>query len=314
VLLGSVRVHTIILLGMSSACSIEEPNVGSTTTALNELNGESLNGESLNGESLNGESLNGESLNGPDTSRFTIWTSLEDVRIDNDVIADASLSATVFSGTRNGVAIQAADFIGAELTAMRGNGTTVRLKITSAQQQGGVWSYGVAYYERNGNWYSICHNASGPLPAMPLEGVWNHDFGSPDGGSHTADPTRFTFACTRVATLAKCVADGYWPWVPALAGHHQACVRMLRADYCGNGISHTTTGRLVNLYDNLGIQVDTSNFRVEAEWDAHGARCVTNARRAPEDADLSCVDSTFAASCGDLSHFDSGTLIINEIP
>jgi ADYC domain len=311
--LGSVRVHTLILLGMG-ACSIEEPNVGSSTAALDEFNGESLNGESLNGESLNGESLNGESLNGPDTNRFTIWTSLENVHQGGTTIQNVQLAATVFTGTRNGTPIQGADFVGAHFTAMRGSGSPVSLKITSAHEQNGLWTYGVAYYERNGNWYSICHNSAGTLPAMPLEGVWNHDFGAADGGAHTADSTRFTFACTRVATLAKCVADGYLPWVPQLAPYHQACVRMLRADYCGNGVSYTTTGRLVNLYDGLGVQTDTSNFRVEAEWDASGARCVTSARRAPANADLSCVDSTFAASCGDLSHFDSGTLIINEIP
>jgi hypothetical protein len=299
---------------MSGACSLEEPDVGSVSAALEELNGESLNGESLNGESLNGESLNGESLNGPDTSRFTVWTSLDNVRIGGTAIENVQLAATVFTGTRNGTEIRAADFVGAEFTALRGNSSPVTLKITSANQQNGLWTYGVAYFERNGNWYSICHNSSGPLPAMPLEGVWNHDFGAADGGSHTADPTRFTFACTRVGTLAKCVAAGYLPWVPQLAQHHQACVRMIRADYCGNGISHTTTGHLVNLYDGLGIQVDTNPFRVEAEWDANGARCVTNAHRAPLNADLSCVDSTLAASCGDLSHFDSGTLIINEIP
>lgn len=313
-LLGSVRVHTMILLGMSGACTIEEPDVGASSAALQEHNGESLNGESLNGESLNGESLNGESLNGPDTSRFTIYTSLDNVVIGATPITNVTLNATVFSGTRNGVTIQAADFVGAHFTAMRGNGSPVTLKITSAHQQAGIWSYGVAYFERNGSWYSICHDSVGTLPAIPLEGTWNHDFGAPDGGSHTTDATKFTFACTRVSTLAKCVAAGYRPWESGLADYHQACVRMLRADYCGNGISYTTNGRLVNLYDGLGIQVDTSNYRVEAEWTAGGARCITDAHRAPEGTDLSCVDSTLASSCGDLSHFDSGTLIINEIP
>ncbi|HEY5936197.1 MAG TPA: ADYC domain-containing protein, partial [Kofleriaceae bacterium] len=98
----------------------------------------------------------------------------------------------------------------------------------------------------------------------------------------------------------------------SLGNHHQACVRMLRADYCGNGHSYTTNGRLVNLYDGIGIQVDTESFRLEAEWAPDGARCLTNARRAA--VSVQCYTGEPDPTCGDVAHFDSGTLIMNEIP
>ena len=55
---------------------------------------------------------------------------------------------------------------------------------------------------------------------------------------------------------------GYRPWGKAQKGeslwdYHQACVRMLRADYCGNGKPHTRDGTRIELWDRLDIQVDT---------------------------------------------------------
>lgn len=304
------------LLLTLAACAVDEPSQSTVAENLEGFNGENLNGENLNGENLNGENLNGENLNGSNTGTFTLWTSLENVRLDGVVVDGMTLAGTIFSGTREGVAITREDFVGAELQAMRGNGTLVALRITSAAQTtAGFWTYGVEYLETDGDWYSICHDSTGPLAALPLEGVWNHDFGQPGGGSHSSHPTRFTFACTKVGTLAKCVDNGYLPWSsPLLARHHQACVRMLRADYCGDGRSYTTNGRLVNLYDGIGIQSDTNDFRVEAEWDDAGARCLTDARRASPNADIPCYDPARVEGCGDVSHFDTGTLIINEIP
>ena len=48
-------------------------------------------------------------------------------------------------------------------------------------------------------------------------------------------------------------------------------VRMIRADYCGDGTSWTVNGRTIDLYDGLGINVDTSAWTFEAEWTPSGA-------------------------------------------
>jgi hypothetical protein len=321
VVINIVRKDTVLIAALiagASACTLADTAEGTESEELEGFNGENLNGENLNGENLNGENLNGENLNGPNTGAFTIWTSLEGVTINGNTLDSASLAATVFSGSRGGNTLTGADFLGAEFTAMRGDGKTVTLRVSSVVEPvapNTKWNYFVDYLDDDNQWYSICHNAGGPLAAIPLEGTWDHRWGVPGGGSHTDDPTRFTFACTQIGTLAKCVYDGYEPWVsPLMARHHQACARMLRADYCGNGRSYTTTGRLVNLYDGIGIQVDTNDFIIEAEWDENGARCLTSHRRAPEGADIPCYDPSLEAACGQLDHFQSGTLIMNEIP
>ena len=61
--------------------------------------------------------------------------------------------------------------------------------------------------------------------------------------------------------------------ITSLADYHQACTRMLRADYCGDGTPHTVDGTLINIYDGIGIQRDTDDWAFEAEWTTTGARC-----------------------------------------
>ncbi len=284
------------------------------------LNGENLNGENLNGENLNGQGINGENLNGPRAGSFTIWTSLDGVVLDGGPLDSATLGATVFSGMRGTTLYSGTDFIGAQFQAMRGNGHAVTLRIsglTPAQAPATKWGYYIDFLEDNGNWYPICMNQSGPLRAYPLDGTWDFHWGTVGGGSHTDDPTRFTFACEKTGSLGKCVDDGYEPWSTtadgeSLAAHHQACVRLLRADFCGDGTSYTKTGKMLNLYDGIGIQEDTNAWQIEAEWDENGARCFTSRNRAS--VAVPCYDAAAAATCGAVSHFDSGTLIMDELP
>ena len=51
--------------------------------------------------------------------------------------------------------------------------------------------------------------------------------------------------------IAKCVLWGYRPWATyngtPLAQYHQACTRMVRADYCGTGTSYTVTGNRISV-------------------------------------------------------------------
>ena len=94
----------------------------------------------------------------------------------------------------------------------------------------------------------------------------------------------FNVTCSSGA-IGKCVRLGYKPWkrLPdgtALWDHHQACVRMMRADYCGDGQSFTRDGTLIDLYDRLGLQKDepAPGMRFEAGWGKDGAICVARAR------------------------------------
>jgi hypothetical protein len=78
---------------------------------------------------------------------------------------------------------------------------------------------------------------------------------------------------------------GYKPWKNSRDGVslwelHQACTRMLRADYCGDGTPHTRDGTRVEVYDTMGIQSPEpdSGLSFEAGWRADGAVCVRKVR------------------------------------
>src|SRR5262249_8280834 len=142
-----------------------------------------------------------------------------------------------------------------------------------------VWMYGVSYNASGTTWTPLCGlDATGaPILAIPVAGVWNYSMGVVGGGAYTADPTRFTFGCRGNAT-AKRVEWGYKPWKTVngvkLTNHHVACTRMVRADYCGDGSTYTVNGTPIDIYDGLGIQLDTAAWQVDAEWQPTGARCV----------------------------------------
>jgi hypothetical protein len=166
--------------------------------------------------------------------------------------------------------------------------------------------------------------AGAPIKAIPLQGTWDQRVGVPGGGSKINDPNLITFAC-KGGALAKCVTLGYKPWKTVevctegtctqvlLDNYHQACTRMIRADYCGNGQSWTLNGELINLYDGLGVQVDTEEWPFEAEWDVDGARCVVERRVIFASGEVpACLPAEPPAGCGDPAHFASGVLLMNE--
>ena len=92
--------------------------------------------------------------------------------------------------------------------------------------------------------------------------------------------------CTSGA-IGKCIRIGYKPWGDregeSLWDYHQACVRMLRADYGGDGTGHTRDGAVVDIIDRLGIQPPESEpaartYEFEAAWGPDGAVCVRRTR------------------------------------
>ncbi len=148
------------------------------------------------------------------------------------------------------------------------------------------------------------------LPAIPVNGYWDYRRGVPGGGDKIRNDDRFTFACPVIGAIGKCVDAGYKPWT--LESEHEACVRLLRADYCGDGTPHTISGTIINLYDAAGVQEDTEDWSLEAEWDQDGARCVTSHLR--QAVPVACYDRLYEADCGDPAGWDSGTVLVSELP
>jgi len=240
------------------------------------MNGVSMNGVSVNGVSMNGVSMNGVSMNG---------VSMNGVSI-------------------NGVSMNGLDFIGATLTASLSNGGTLALHIDDIDPLTGanddILAYEVSVATDTGP-TSLCgYEADGsPRRALAVPGTWNLTTGAWSDGGGT-----FSFAC-RAASIAKCVEMGYKTW-DGFADHQHACVRMLRADYCGDGTPHTVNGTPINIYDNAGVQADTESWQIDGEWTADGALCFNHYRGA---ATMPSCSQKYSTSCGS---FSGGALLVNE--
>src|SRR5262249_1794033 len=152
----------------------------------------------------------------------------------------------------NGTSLSGTDFIGAQMSATLTDGTPVTLRIADIQlgtaPNDDVYYYWVEWSSADG-WRPICKaDANGqPLPGIPVVGYWNYAEGVPGGGAYTYDASVFTWAC-RHSAAAQCIeALAYKPWKQSATGvaldrYHRVCVRALRADFCGDGRSHTEDG------------------------------------------------------------------------
>ncbi|MDJ0592923.1 MAG: ADYC domain-containing protein [Pleurocapsa sp. MO_226.B13] len=172
--------------------------------------------------------------------------------------------------------LQGKELVGATLTSFDERGRSLKLKIEDIQpdfqdKDRESYLYTVIYYSATDNsWYPLCQpDSAGINQAIPLTGRWDRT------GAYIDDRS-ITFACTNGA-LAKCVRWGYKPWKSikgeSLRDYHQAYTRMVRADYCGNGIGHTKDGTPIDVYDRLSIQQRTkkSGMSFEAAWNVDGA-------------------------------------------
>lgn len=143
-------------------------------------------------------------------------------------------------------------------------------------------------------WRPYCQpDVEGRAAAIPVAGAW-----SAQGDPRTA-PHAVTFACTSGA-IAKCIRLGYKPWQTrhgvSLAPYHAACVRMVRADYCGDGRPHTVTGTWIDIWDALGVRRRDERADhpevFEAAWSPSGAAYLNVPRWSDDVADVvaACPD------------------------
>jgi len=165
----------------------------------------------------------------------------------------------------------------------------------------GVTRYQLMHHTATGAVTPYCVDGSG---AVPLKGRWTST------GLHV-DDNLISFACPD-AVAFKCTDWGY------IAGnapgsdawnHHQACTRMARADYCGDGKPHTfDETRIVirDMYPGAEPNLDNpnidplvvsppppappDNFWFEAAWTASipPAKCLSKVRWASMPLDGPC--------------------------
>ena len=231
------------------------------------------NGTKINGTKINGTKINGTKINGTELNATMTLAGSELVLVDGS-------GALVTSGT---------GLTGATIPTDLASGETIDLTIRAVTYDASksVYLYDVSYPNaKSGKAEPLCGQVSGkPVLALALTGRYDDET-----GASITDGNYFTFACVDAA-IGKCAYWGYHPAksrteclgneckARALAPWHQACIHMVRADYCGDGTPHTRDGTTINIWDNLGIeQPDPSAWEMEAEWMADGARCIRHTR------------------------------------
>jgi hypothetical protein len=210
---------------------------------------------------------------------------------------------------------------GAVLQGADSTGKSVEVAVCSAEPAANDpsvnWYRIQIWDEATSTWKNPCTataRVSSPK-ALAVQGIWDAS------GAHHEQVGRFTFACENGA-IAKCITWGYKPWAEKngqpLQDLHQACTRMVRADYCGNGRSHTNEETTIDVYDGLGIQSRTTmasaawvpaRASFEAAWAPEGASCLARTRhgQALKTIQEECP-GRFEASATELGEGDRCTL------
>ncbi len=164
-------------------------------------------------------------------------------------------------------------------------GGSLPVRIDSIQQDStpgndDVFLYTLSAFNPAENaWQNVCSpDIDGHRYAIVMQGTW-------DAQGRYQPSSLISFGCTS-GVLSKCIRWGYKPWLDSpdlpMLQLHQACTRLVRADYCGDGRPHTQDGTAINLFDVYGIQrkdrVDGMQF--EAAWNDDGAIAINHARYA----------------------------------
>lgn len=267
------------------------------------INGLAINGLALNGLAINGLAINGLAINGLAINGLAInGLAINGLAINGKVFNKLALEGSVLVATNGSQTLKGTQLKGSvlnyEFRMADGSKIPFQLKIEDVKLEPGskdVWTYYVTQRftsdPANVPWASICSNEQGkPDYGIPLAGVWDQNT-----GNRIDAPNVFTFACRDFA-LGKCVTLGYRPWAKAidctssyrsrdcdevaLSDYHQACTRMIRADYCGNGKSFTVNGTVIDVYDYLDppINVPETDWDIESRWTTKGALCLSEPR------------------------------------
>ena len=202
------------------------------------------------------------------------------------VPADASASNLRVEGSGfvlelpDGRVLRGTELTGATVYLDLGDGQTAPIKlasITPDPERPDILRHDFQRPDGQGGWTPVCTpNHYGERWGLPVS--------LPEG--HPGHEGRITISCASGAVV-KCVRFGYPLWGHGPSGEdllplHAACMRMVRADYCGDGKSYTKEGTTIDNYDDLGLQTrglrGDPRYTFEAGWTAAGAICVAHTR------------------------------------
>lgn len=198
--------------------------------------------------------------------------------------SDIAVEGTSFQlRMSDGRTLTSRDLVGATLSLDVG-GQSLKIRIEGVESDpddagGEILLHRLSLQRADGGWRDFCRpDRQGVRAGFPIAGR-----ALPDGRL-VPDPDRFELACTSGAQ-GKCVRFGYKPWRKGSDGRtlldaYNSCIRMVRADYCGNGTSTTRDGMLIAFFDRLGVHKASPDtpMEFEAGWTPEGAVCVRHVR------------------------------------
>jgi hypothetical protein len=203
---------------------------------------------------------------------------------------------------------EGAALLGARVFIRDARGRRAQVRVDSVTRDARIPGSPLRYYglsrrdPATGGWGAFCQpGPEGEALALAVDRRWWTDEGA------DAQTPELGFVCTAGAR-GKCIRIGYFPWARSERGeslrpYHEACVRMMRADYCGDETPHTRAGSRVAWIDRAGLfaRWPSSALRFEAVWGPEGALCLGRVRH----EDLASVDE-LRARCPRLAEVSPG--------
>lgn len=192
--------------------------------------------------------------------------------------ADLTVDGTSFVLHQNGRILRSQELIGAEIDL--GDGNWLRIDAVRVDPvDPDILLHRFSTRDAQQAWHNPCiADRTGQREGFPLPGRWD------DAGRFHPGSEYIAITCTDGAQ-AKCVRFGYKPWKNSVDGRslvplYESCIRMTRADYCGDGTATTRDGTEVEIFDDHGVWTPDNlpGFRFEAGWMPQGAVCVRHTR------------------------------------
>jgi hypothetical protein len=253
------------------ACTV----VDAPSTSATEQAGMNMQGMNMQGFRLDSVTLAGSSLSNVRVERGEVVGQ----RGANTLRGTSLVGAHFQAQVRN----LAADPPVAALVEYRISAITPESAAYDPTRTGNTYLYTLEQLVDDNTWQPACPaDADGRRVAIPVAATFD------EHGDRIASSTMFTFGCTS-GVIAKCYRWGYRPWVTGygdLSDMHWTCTRLARADYCGDGTSHTRDGTWINVWDTLPAPGPIQKHGLlpplgmifEGGWNTGGAVCLSRAR------------------------------------
>lgn len=238
--------------------------------------------------------------------------------LDLDVDAETERFIGVAPGSGDEVLLQGSALLGAKIVLEMPGATIIHLTITDYDEKVESWAtdraamtaYRATYVGATGHIEPLC-------PTTSVENQWFTLIAGEtyDRVTHAivADPRVVSLACVGEAA-AKMKLMGYGPQGNrgSSVEERAATLRMVTADYCGDGTSFTTSGVAVAWRDIAGtVEPPVAEVRMEAWWDQHGAICLSRPRHvALSDVHARC----WIPSCDDLDEIPAAAVWQTKLP